>query len=175
MLKYIFIALGLALNGEALAMKFTSKNFDHEGFIPQVFTCEGEDKSPELSWGDVPEGAKSLALICYDPDAPDPDAPKMIYDHWVLYNLPASSKGLKEGEKDFPQGTGLGKNSWGRNDYGGPCPPIGVHRYFFNLYALDKTLDLPDGSNKKQVTDAMEGHVIEHKVLMGKYKKKGKQ
>jgi Raf kinase inhibitor-like YbhB/YbcL family protein len=169
MLKYICILLLIGLTGEAMAMKLTSKDFTHEGSIPQKFTCEGEDKSPELSWTDVPAGAKSLVLICYDPDAPDPKAPKMIYDHWVLFNLPADSHGFKEGLKDFPKGTGLGKNSWGRNDYGGPCPPIGVHRYYFNLYAVDKVLDLPDGSTKQQVLDAIKGHELAKAELMGTY------
>lgn len=169
MLKYI-IPLLILLQGEVWAMKIVSKDFTHEGMIPQIFSCEGEDKSPELSWSDVPTGAKSLVLIC-----DDPDAPVGMWDHWVLFNLPATTKGLAQATKDFPEGTGFGKNSWGRNDYGGPCPPDRTHRYFFKLFALDSKLDLPNGATKKQVEDAMKGHILAQAELMGKYPKAQKK
>lgn len=151
-------------------MKITSQDFKHEGDIPQIFTCEGQDLSPELSWSDMPVGAVSLVMICHDPDAPYPGG----WDHWVLFNLPATAKGLAQGVKDFPKGTGFGMNSWKRNDYGGPCPPSGVHRYFFKLYALDTVLDLKDGVTPTQIEAAMKGHVLDQAELMGKYIKVGK-
>jgi Raf kinase inhibitor-like YbhB/YbcL family protein len=165
MLKCIIILFLIGFHGEALAMKFTSKDFSHKGEIPQIFTCEGKDLSPELSWSDVPEGAKSLVMICHDPDAPFPGG----WYHWVLFNLPASLKGLAQGVKDFPKGTGFGQNSWKRNDYGGPCPPSGVHRYFFRLYALDTVLANPDGSTPGQLEEAMKGHILGQTELMGTY------
>lgn len=164
MIKYIAIALFL-ITGEGWAMKLTSKDFVHEGFIPQLFSCEGEDTSPELSWADVPQGTKSFVLIC-----DDPDAPVGTWDHWVLFNLPADTAGLARSIKAFPKGTGFGQNSWKRNDYGGPCPPSNVHRYYFKLYALDTRLNLQDGSNVHQVEAAMAGHVLAEAVLMGRYK-----
>ena len=111
----------------------------HQGEIPRKYTCDGEDLSPPLSWSGLPAGTKSLALIVDDPDAPDPKAPKMVYVHWVLYNIPADAAGLAEAIRaaDLPRGTLEGLNDWGRTGYGGPCPPIGRHRYFHKLYALD--------------------------------------
>ncbi len=146
-------------------MKFTSKDFDHEGDIPQVFTCEGEDISPELSWSDVPAKAKTLAMICHDPDAPFPGG----WYHWLFFNLPASLTGLAQNVKEFPKGTGFGMNSWKRNDYGGPCPPSGKHRYYFRLYALDCELDLDDGATPAQIESRMKDHVLAEAELMGKY------
>lgn len=150
-------------------MKFLSKDFSHEGDIPQVFTCEGEDISPELHWSGAPEGTKSFVIICHDPDAPFPGG----WYHWVIFNLPVSSGYLRQNEKDFPEGTGFGQNSWKRNDYGGPCPPSGKHRYYFRLYALDTKLNLADGSTPAEIEASMQSHVLAKAELMGRYIKVG--
>lgn len=154
-----------------MALSITSSAFAAGGSIPAVYTCEGKDISPPLSWAGVPAGAKSLALIVDDPDAPDPAAPKRVYVHWVLYNLPASSTGLSEAVTTPPAGARDGTNDWNRTGYGGPCPPIGRHRYFFKLYALD--VMLPDLGNptKAALLKAMHGHVLEHAEVMGTYEK----
>lgn len=145
-------------------MKLHSSDFSHEGVIPKKFTCDGEDVSPELSWTGVPEEAKSLALIC-----DDPDAPMGTWDHWIVFNISPETTDFSEGMKQFPKGTRFGQNSWKRNDYGGPCPPDREHRYFFKLYALDTLLDLPDGSTKKEIMQVMEGHILKHAELMAHY------
>jgi len=156
----------VSTGGENL-MKITSTAFAHEGAIPSRFTCDGQDISPELSWSDVPAGAKSLALI-----NDDPDAPVGLWVHWVLYNIPATAKGLPENVdktlKPLPDGSVQGTSSWGRTGYGGPCPPSGTHRYFFKLYALDTTLDIGP-AKKDQLEQAMKGHVLAEAQLMGRY------
>lgn len=125
-----------------MALVLNSDAFVDGDPIPRRFTCEGENVSPSLTWDNLPAGTESLVLIVDDPDAPDPAAPRMVWDHWVLYNLPATAPGLPEGVAAgvLPAGTGEGINSWGRTGYGGPCPPIGRHRYFHRLYALDTCL-----------------------------------
>jgi len=157
-----------------MSMSINSPSFEHRGEIPTKYTCEGQDVSPALSWSGVPGGAKSLALIVDDPDAPDPEAPKMTWVHWVLYSLPATANGLPEGVSDdaLPDGTRQARNDWKRTGYGGPCPPIGRHRYFFKLYALDTVL--PDlGTPTKPVLEkAMEGHIVAKAELVGTYQKK---
>lgn len=152
-------------------MRITSTAFRNEGTIPKLYTCEGKDISPPLAWTDVPTGAKSLALIVDDPDAPDPAAPKMTWVHWVLYNMPSTTEGLPEGVKSLPAGTKEGVNDWKRTGYGGPCPPIGRHRYFHKLYALD--IILPDlrQPTKVQLEQAMKGHILAEAQLMGTYQK----
>jgi Raf kinase inhibitor-like YbhB/YbcL family protein len=137
------------------------------------FTCEGQDIAPPLRWEGIPNGTRSLALIMDDPDAPDPAAPKMTYVHWVLYNLPPDSTGLPEGatSKDLPTGTLEGVNDWRRTGYGGPCPPIGRHRYFHKLYALDIMLDDLKNPTKDRLLKAMEGHVIAKAETVGTYQK----
>lgn len=137
------------------------------------YTCEGKDISPQLKWKGVPEGTRSLVLIVDDPDAPDPQAPKMTWVHWVLYNMPPDAEGLVEGvtSEGLPPGTEEGVNDWGRTGYGGPCPPIGRHRYFHKLYALDKVLKGLDKPNKQQVEAAMKGHIIGATELVGTYEK----
>mgnify|MGYP001564115471 CR=1 FL=1 len=142
-------------------MKLTSPAFTHNGSIPSEYTCDGSGLSPPLGISDVPENAKSLVLI-----SDDPDAPVGTWDHWVVFNIPASAKEIPTGTE--PQGT-PGKNSWGRTGYGGPCPPSGTHRYFFKLYALDTTLNLPAGSAKKQIESAMQGRILTKAELMGTY------
>lgn len=152
-----------------LAIKSTA--FAPNGPIPTKYTCEGEDVSPPLEWSGVPERAKSLALIVDDPDAPDPAAPKMVYVHWVLYDLPPSTTGLPEGvtTAQLPKGAREGKNDPGKTGYSGPCPPIGRHRYFFKLYALDTMPGDLGRPTKADLEAAMRGHVIEQAEVVGTY------
>lgn len=154
-----------------MSLQLTSTAFPHGGEIPSKYTCEGQDISPPLAWSDIPSGAKSLALIVDDPDAPDPAAPKMTWVHWVLYNLPTNVNSLPEAIKQLPAGTLQGQNDWKRTGYGGPCPPIGRHRYLHKLYVLD--IVLPDlGSPTKAALEArMKGHVIAQAELIGTYQK----
>jgi hypothetical protein len=156
-----------------MALSLTSPVFAHNGAIPKNYTCQGKDISPALSWRDLPKGTKSLALIVDDPDAPDPAAPKRVYVHWVLYNIPATATGLPEAVAStaLPAGTREGKNDWKRTEYGGPCPPIGRHRYFHKLYALDTVLPDLKQPTKAQLEKAMEGHVLEKVELLGTYQK----
>jgi Raf kinase inhibitor-like YbhB/YbcL family protein len=149
----------------------TSSAFDHEGTIPTVYTCDGEDISPPLSWSSTPEGTRSLALLVDDPDAPDPEAPKMVWVHWLLYNLPPDLTELAEAidANALPPGTREGLNDWKRPGYGGPCPPIGQHRYFFKLFALDAELPDLDEPTKQDLEESMHGHVLADAVLMGTY------
>lgn len=165
--------VGMAMGEIVMALELTSSAFAPGAAIPSRYTCEGEDIAPPLTWRGVPEGARSLVLIVDDPDAPDPAAPRMIWVHWVLYNLPPDSTGLPEGTttRDLPPGTGEGRNDWGRTGYGGPCPPVGRHRYFFRLYALDTTLEGLETPTKADVESAMAGHVLAQAELMGTYQK----
>ena len=157
-------------------MKITSPAFKHGEEIPTLYTCEGSDISPPLVWSDVPPEAKSLVLIVDDPDAPDPGAPKMVWIHWVLYNLDPTSTGVKENVTglEVPTGTEYGTNSWNKDGYGGPCPPIGRHRYFFKLYALSIKIGSLEDPTIDMVKQAMEDHIITEATLMGTYQKKKK-
>ena len=152
-------------------LKMRSVAFDEGEEIPSKHTCEGANRSPMLHWDGVPAGTRSLALIVDDPDAPDPKAPKMTYVHWVLYNLPPDCTGLAEGVEAarLPPGTLEGLNDWKRPGYGGPCPPIGRHRYFHKLYALDITLPDLHHPTKATLEAAMRGHVLGEAQLMGTY------
>ena len=141
----------------------TSAAFENGGEIPATYTCDDKNISPPLSWGRVPEGTKSLAFIM-----DDPDAPSGTWDHWVMFNIPPSVSGIEEGRE--PKGVS-GKSSFGRGGYGGPCPPSGVHRYFFHFYALDAELDLPEGASKTEILAATEGHILAQAELMGKYER----
>ena len=151
----------------------TSTAFVHHGEIPTVCTGEGADTSPWLEWSAPPEGTVSFALIVDDPDAPDPAAPKMTWVHWVLYNLPADVTYLPEAvtTSALPVGTLEGTNDWNRTGYGGPLPPIGRHRYFFKLYALDMTLPDLDSPTKPELEMAMRGHILGTAQLIGTYQK----
>jgi Raf kinase inhibitor-like YbhB/YbcL family protein len=151
----------------------TSPAFTHNTGIPKRFTCDGDNLSPPLAWSGVPADAKGLALIIDDPDAPDPAAPKMTWVHWVLYNIPVAVGGLPEGVSrlDLPSGTLEGQNDWQRTGYGGPCPPIGQHRYFFKLFVLDILLPDLHTPTKKQLEAAMAGHVIDKTELIGTYQR----
>ena len=146
---------------------FTSTAFNNEERIPTKYTCDGKDVSPPLQWSDPPQDTKSFALIC-----DDPDTPRGTWVHWILYNIPASTGALQEAipsDANLADGSWHGMNNWGRLGYGGPCPPSGTHRYFFNLYALDKMLDLTSGASKDQVWHAMHGHILAQAQLMGVY------
>jgi len=165
------MTIAAALACEEGNMRLTSTAFNNQSAIPAIYTCEGKDISPPLAWSDLPAGAKSLALIVDDPDAPDPAAPKMIWVHWILYNLPATNDGLLEGVKALPTGTKEGVNDWKRTGYGGPCPPIGRHRYFHKLYALDTVLPDLKQPTKGKLEGAMKGHIIGEAQLMGTYQK----
>jgi Raf kinase inhibitor-like YbhB/YbcL family protein len=156
-----------------MPLTLTSPSFANGGEIPRRHTCQGEDVSPALAWSGVPAGARSLVLIVDDPDAPDPAAPRMTYVHWVLYNLAATDGGLPEAvaQAALSGEARVGVNDWQRSDYGGPCPPIGRHRYFFKLYALDAPLPARDGATKADVEQAMRGHVLAEAQLMGTYLK----
>ena len=159
--------------GETVStMVVTSTGFESGAEIPEKYTCEGEDISVPLAWSGVPASARSLALIVDDPDAPDPEAPKMVWVHWVLYNLPVSAAGLAQGVKELPAGTGEGRNDWNRTGYGGPCPPIGRHRYFHKLYALNTVLPDLGSPTKDELLAAMKGHIVARAELMGTYEKK---
>jgi Raf kinase inhibitor-like YbhB/YbcL family protein len=151
-------------------MKLTSSAFEAGGMIPKKYTCDGQDISPPLSWSDVPGGAKSLALI-----ADDPDAPAGTWVHWVAWNIPVTARGLDENvpkRDQLADGSKQGTSDFRRVGYGGPCPPSGTHRYFFKLYALDTTFTLPASTTKKDLEKAMQNHILGQAELMGKYSRK---
>lgn len=149
-------------------MKLTSTAFQQEGRIPQKYTCDGAGINPPLTISDIPAGTASLVLIMDDPDVPKSIRQDGIWDHWIIFNIPASTTQIAEGkEPSGTHGIGTGKNT----EYYGPCPPDGEHHYFFNLYALDTLLDLPRGSTKKQVIQTMEGHILAKAILIGRYKR----
>jgi len=156
-----------------MPMTLISPAFLHQHPIPARHTCDGPDTSPPLSWSGVPAGTKSLALIVDDPDAPDPAAPQRTFVHWVLYNIPPEAGGLEEGAApaSLPAATEQGLNDWRDRTWGGPCPPIGRHRYFFKLYALDSTLPHLKHPTKAALEEAMHGHVLEHAELVGLYQR----
>ena len=155
-------------------MTLTSPSFENQKEIPRKYTCDGEDVSPALAWSNVPEGTKSFALIVDDPDAPDPANPKMTWVHWVLYNIPATIHSLAEAvkEKDLPKGTLQGLNDWKKTGFGGPCPPMGKHRYFHKLYALDIVLPNLKQPTKAALEKAMEGRILFKAELVGLYQRR---
>jgi Raf kinase inhibitor-like YbhB/YbcL family protein len=155
------------------AFILTSPAFAENGAIPKQYTCEGADISPPLQWSNAPQGTKSFALILDDPDAPDPKAPRMTWVHWVVQNIPASAQSLPEGaaQHGMPAGAMQGLNDWKRTGYGGPCPPIGRHRYVHKLYALDTVLSGPERPTKEQLMQALQGHILAETQLIGTYQK----
>jgi Raf kinase inhibitor-like YbhB/YbcL family protein len=153
-------------------MKILSAAFPPDGPIPAKYTCDGRNVSPPLEWSGVPAGAKSLALVVEDPDAPDPAAPTMTWVHWVLYNIPPACSGLPEAVQALPAGTLEGLNDWERTRYGGPCPPVGRHRYYHRLYALDVALADLRRPTRARLLAAMRGHVIAEAELVGTYRKR---
>ena len=152
-----------------MALEITSSAFSEDTMIPTRYTCDGPDVSPDLAWSGVPDTARSLALIC-----DDPDAPMGTWVHWVLFNIPAGTSGLPAEippDAVLENGGRHGTNDFGRLGYGGPCPPGGTHRYFFKLYALATELDLASGITKAQLLEAMEGHILAEGQLMGTYQR----
>lgn len=155
-----------------MALTLESPAFKPHGEIPRVHTCEGDGTSPPLAWHGEPAGTKAFALIVDDPDAPDPNAPQRTWVHWVLYNVPASVHALAAGAgRHLPAGSHEGTNDWKHTGYGGPCPPIGRHRYFHKLYALDTALSDPHEPTKAQLEQAMKGHILAQAELVGTYQK----
>jgi len=155
-----------------MTLQLHSPVFTHQEEIPATYTCDGSDRSPPLSWSGVPEECESLVLIVDDPDAPDPEAPQMTWVHWLLYNLPPKSSGLPENVGEaLPAGTLEGINDWKRTGYGGPCPPIGRHRYFHKLYALNTRLPDLKQPTRERLEEAMGGHILAEAVLMGTYRR----
>jgi len=153
-----------------MTLSISSPAFQDREKIPAKYTCQGQDISPPLKWNGVPNETQSLALI-----VDDPDAPSGVFTHWVIFNLPPDSRELPEAvpaASQLPSGALQGKNDFGKIGYGGPCPPPGYpHRYRFTLYALDRQLDLKAGSSKKQVLNAMEGHILAQGQLTGTYQR----
>jgi len=170
---FLFGLSGLLQAMEVRAMnsiQLMSSAFSNGGAIPERYTCDGDNISPPLSWNQLPQGLKSLALLVDDPDAPIGD-----WVHWILYNIPPDAKDLPEGFliKESPwKGTATGRNDSGKSDWSGPCPPNGTHRYFFKLYALDTLLDVREGMTKKELLRAMEGHIVGKGELIGRYSRK---
>jgi Raf kinase inhibitor-like YbhB/YbcL family protein len=156
-----------------MALSLSSAAFAAGRPIPRRYTCDGEDLSPPLAWTGTPATTRSFVLIVDDPDAPDPRAPRMTWVHWVLYNLPADCAGLPEAVSaaDMPPGTRQGRNDWGRLGYGGPCPPIGTHRYFHKLYALDTVLPDLAEPDKAALERALRGHIVADASLIGTYQR----
>jgi len=157
------------LNEVKMDFKISSSSFKNGELIPVKYTCDGANISPPLAWTAPPENAKSFALINDDPDAPIGD-----WVHWILFNIPPETRELQEessSKHNLPKGTIEGMNDFRKNNYGGPCPPSGTHRYFFKLYALDILLHPNESTNKKQLLDAMKGHILAEATLIGKYKR----
>mgnify|MGYP000216973026 CR=1 FL=1 len=174
LISCVLVPLSGGLHAEdPMTLTLTSDAFTAGGDIPSQYTCQGDDSSPPLQWSGVPDQARSLVLIVDDPDAPDPAAPRMTWVHWVLYNLPATAGGLPAGVSSaaLPAGSEQGVNDWKRSGYGGPCPPVGRHRYFHKLYALDTRLEGLNKPTKAAVEAAMQGHVIAQTELVGHYQK----
>ena len=159
--------------GDPMTFVLTSPSFDDQGSIPRKQSCEGGEVAPSLSWSGAPGASKSFVLIVDDPDAPDPQAPKKTWVHWILYDIPPTTTALPEGttSKTLPPGTREGLNDWKRTGYGGPCPPTGRHRYFHQLYALDIVLGDMGHPTKAAVENAMKGHIVAQARLVGTYQK----
>ena len=147
-------------------VKVTSTAFKEGEMIPKKYTCDDRDLSPQVGWAAIPSGAKSIALIC-----DDPDAPVGTWVHWIVFNLPPTAKELPEGIGALPAGAKQGINDFRKLNYGGPCPPGGTHRYFFKVYALDIVLNLKEGASKSELLKSMEGHILDQGQLIGKYKR----
>lgn len=164
MLSCLSFQLYAAKQDETMSLTLTSSAFSNSNEIPRQHTCDGRDLPIPLQWSGAPENTVSFVLIM-----DDPDAPVGTWDHWLLFNIPKEVSQIKENTTSFSDGTMFGANSWGRSDYGGPCPPDKRHRYFFKLYALDTKLNLPQGASKKQILSAIDGHVLADASLMGTY------
>ena len=156
-----------------MALTLRSGAYADGDSIPARFTCVGDDISPPLEWSAVPEGTRSLVLIIDDPDAPDPKAPQTIWVHWVVFNIPPETTGLPEDASRgrLPPGTMQGLNDWNKASYGGPCPPVGRHRYVHKLYALDTLLEGLQNPQKAEIESAMRGHILDETALVATYQK----
>ncbi len=170
---YCLVNTGYAKQG----MSIKSKAFENGAEIPLKYTCEGSNLTIPLQWSNVPSSTKSLVLVVDDPDAPNPERPKMVWVHWVLYDIPVTVTSLSEGPRDaaLPKGVRQGMNSWKKKSWGGPCPPMGRHRYFFKLFALDRLMGDLHTPNEKELMKAIDGHVLEKAELVGTYMKKTKK
>ncbi len=171
MLLLSLASIAAARPAPRATLRLTSPSFEPDREIPRRHTCKGEDVSPALAWSGAPSGTRSFALIVDDPDAPDPAAPKMIWTHWVLYDLPTGTTSLAEGVRSgaLPPGTREGRNDWHATGYRGPCPPIGRHRYFHRLYALDTVLPDLHAPTRAALLAAMKGHVLASAELVGTF------
>jgi len=166
-------AIGPTLGIANPSFQLRSTAFAPNGSIPKPYTCQGNDTSPPLSWEGLPEGTRSLALVVTDPDAPDPAAPTRTWVHWVVYNLPPNTPGLIEGRtpSNLPKSARNGTNDWKRTGYGGPCPPIGRHRYIHTLYALDTVLADLNAPTRDALSKVMQPHILGEATLIGTYEK----
>jgi hypothetical protein len=158
LLLYSYVTIG-----DLMGLKFTIKEFADQGKIPEVFTCDGSNRIPTINWQNVPKETISLVLIM-----DDPDAPKGTWDHWLVFNIPATVTTISQ-QQPLPKNALNGKNSSGTLNYVGPCPPDREHRYFFTLYALDTTLKLSEGASKSQILQAMQKHILEQVTIIGLY------
>jgi len=169
LLCFGFVGHAFSVPTGGRTMEITSSAFKEGQMIPLKYTCDGQDISPPLEWDNIPDGTKSFALIC-----DDPDAPRGTWVHWVVYDIPPDTKHLFENvlpERELDRGIRQGKNDWPKIGYGGPCPPSGTHRYYFKLYALDTILKLKPGATKEQLLQEMKGHVLDEAQLIGKYQR----
>ena len=168
---------GMSARAQEGSLVLTSPAFRDGESIPSKYTCDGDDLVPPLAWSGAPPQTRSLALIVDDPDAPDPAAPKRTWVHWVVYAIPPSASGIAEGGggAKLPVGSKEGINDWKRTAFGGPCPPIGRHRYFHKLYALDVELKDLKAPTKAELEAAMQGHVLASAVLVGTYERAHKR
>jgi Raf kinase inhibitor-like YbhB/YbcL family protein len=167
-------ALGVSAQEGAPTPKLSSTAFAAGASIPSRHTCDGDDVSPPLAWSDPPAGTQSFALVVDDPDAPDPKAPRVRWVHWVVYDLPAAARSLPEAVRsalELPSGARMGSNDWGKSTWGGPCPPVGRHRYVFTLYALDVALGARGALTKHALDAAMQGHVLAQVELVGTFER----
>lgn len=156
-----------------MPLTLSSPAFSHNGEIPKLYTCDSRDISPPLAWSGLPKGTETLALVVDDPDAPDPAAPTTRFVHWVLYNVPRTVTALPQAltARELPTGAEEGLNDWNRRGYGGPCPPVGRHRYVWRLFALDVALPDLKSPTRDRLLEAIEGHVLEQAELIGTYER----